>query len=198
MSKSLGNTILLKDLRKEQHPETVKYAMLQNSYHNDTNFSDNIFKEAENHIYSFHKTIKAVEDTFKTTSAVNTEIEKEFNESMNDDFNTARAIGNLFKYFKTINQKLKANDDSALADVKAIKEAYSILGLFVNNSNDVIAYVENKNTADIPQEVKDLAEARKEAKANKDYAKADEIRSQITALGYVVKDSKDGYTIEKA
>ena len=198
MSKSLGNTILLKDLRKEQHPETVKYAMLQNSYHNDTNFSDNIFKEAENHIYSFHKTIKAVEDAFKTTSAINTEIEKEFNDSMNDDFNTAKAIGNLFKYFKTINQKLKANDDSALADVKAIKEAYSILGLFVNDSKEVIAYVENKNKADIPQEVVDLAEARKEAKANKDYAKADEIRSQITALGYVVKDSKDGYTIEKA
>lgn len=198
MSKSLGNTILLKDLRKEQHPETVKYAMLQNSYHNDTNFSDNIFKEAENHIYSFHKTIKAVEDAFKTTSTINTEIEKEFNDSMNDDFNTAKAIGNLFKYFKTINQKLKANDDSALADVKAIKEAYSILGLFVNDSKEVIAYVENKNKTDIPQEVVDLAEARKEAKANKDYAKADEIRSQITAFGYVVKDSKDGYTIEKA
>ena len=197
MSKSLGNTILLKDLRKEQHPETVKYAMLQNSYHNDTNFSADIFKEAENHIYSFHKTIKAVEDTFKTTNSENTEIQNEFNESMNDDFNTARAIGNLFKYFKVVNQKLKANDDSALADIKAIKEAYSILGLFVNDSTEVISYVENKNKADIPQEVVSLAEARKEAKQNKDYAKADELRAQITSLGYVVKDSKDGYTIEK-
>lgn len=197
MSKSLGNTILLKDLRKEQHPETVKFAMLQNSYHNDINFTDNLFKEAEEHIYNFHKTIKLVEETFKTTNATNTEIMTEFNECMNDDFNTAKTLGNLFKYFKTINQKLKENDSSALADVNAIKEAYSILGLFVNNSNDVIAYIENKYKADIPAEVISLAEQRKEAKQNKNYALADELRAKINNLGYNIKDSKENYTIEK-
>lgn len=197
MSKSLGNTILLKDLRKEQHPETVKFAMLQNSYHNDINFTDNLFKEAEEHIYNFHKTIKLVEDTFKTTNATNTEIMAEFNECMNDDFNTAKTLGNLFKYFKTINQKLKENDNSALADVKAIKEAYSILGLFINNSEDVITYIDNKYKADIPAEVISLAEQRKEAKQNKNYALADELREKINNLGYNIKDSKENYTIEK-
>ncbi len=197
MSKSIGNTILLKDLRKEQHPETVKFAMLTNSYHNDINFTDALFKEAENHILTFHKTIKAVEDKFKTTTAVNTEIDKAFNESMNDDFNTAKAIGNLFGYFKIVNQKLKANDDSSLADIKAIKETYSLLGLFVNNSDEVIAYIENKNTSPVPEEVKKLAEERAKAKIEKNYSLADELRAKITELGYSVKDSKDGYTVEK-
>jgi len=197
MSKSLGNTILLSDLRKEYHPEVVKFAMLQNSYHNDTNFTDSLFKEAENHILSFHKTIKAVEDTFKSTKSVNTEINAAFDASMNDDFNTAKALGNLFGYFKTINQKLKNNDDSALADIKAIKETYSLLGLFVNDSNEVIAQIESKQKVDIPEEVQNLAKDRANAKAEKNYALADELRAKITVLGYTVKDSKDGYTIEK-
>ena len=197
MSKSLGNTILLSDLRKEYHPEVVKFAMLQNSYHNDTNFTDSLFKEAENHILSFHKTIKEVEDTFKSTKSVNTEVNTAFDASMNDDFNTAKALGNLFGYFKTINQKLKNNDDSALADIKAIKETYSLLGLFVNDSNEVIAQIESKQKVDIPEEVQNLAKDRANAKAEKNYALADELRAKITALGYTVKDSKDGYTIEK-
>ena len=197
MSKSLGNTILLKDLRKEQHPEVVKFAMLQNSYHNDVNFTDSLFKEAENHILSFHKTIKAVENKFKSTNAVNAEIDKAFNEGMNDDFNTAKVLGNLHAYFKTINQKLNANDDSALADVKAIKETYSLLGLFVNKSEDVIAYIENKYITPIPEEIKKLAEQRANAKKEKNYTFADELRAKITTLGYTIKDNKDGYTIEK-
>lgn len=197
MSKSLGNTILLTDLRKNEHPEVVKFAMLQNSYHNDINFTDSLFKEAENHILSFHKTIKAVEDKFSATSSVNTEIDKEFNLCMDDDFNTAKALANLYGYFKTINQKLAANDDSALADVKAIKETYALLGLFVNDSKSVIEYIENKAQKDVPEEVKALAEERAQAKQDKNWAKADELRAKITALGFTVKDSKDGYSIEK-
>ena len=197
MSKSLGNTILLKDLRQNQHPEVVKFAMLQNSYHNDINFTDSLFKDAENHILAFHKTIKAVEDKFKATNATNDQIDKDFNECMNDDFNTAKAIANLYGYFKTINQKIQSNDDSALADVQAIKETYSLLGFFVNEPSEVIAYIENKQQINVPEEVKILAEERAKAKAEKNWSKADELRAKITELGYTIKDSKDGYSIEK-
>lgn len=197
MSKSLGNTILLKDLRKKEHPEVVKFAMLQNSYHNDINFTDELFKEAEKHILEFYKTIDVVESKFKTTSQKSNEIDKEFNECMDDDFNTAKAIANLYGYFKTINQKLKNNDDSALADVEAIKQTYSLLGLFVNPTKEVINFIENKVQNEIPDEVKALAEERIKAKQEKNYALADELRAKIQTLGFAVKDSKDGYSIEK-
>ena len=104
MSKSLGNTILLKDLRKTEHPEVVKFAMLQNSYHNDINFTNELFSDAETHLFSFYKTIKAVESKFTSTDKTNSEIDKEFNECMDDDFNTAKALANLYKYFKVIHQ----------------------------------------------------------------------------------------------
>lgn len=197
MSKSLGNSILLCDLRKEQHPETVKLAMLQNSYHNDINLTDDLFKECEKHIYDFHKTIYVVEQKFTSTTAVNEKIDAEFNMCMDDDFNAAKAIANLYGYFKEIGKKLAANDDSALADVKAIKQTYSLLGLFVNPSKDVIAFIENKAKSDIPQEVSILAAKRAEAKSQKNWAEADALRAQITALGYAIKDSKDGYEIVK-
>lgn len=197
MSKSLGNTILLKDLRKTEHPETVKFAMLSNSYRNDINFTNELFREAEQHMYSFYKMIKSVEEKFKDTDTENNEILKEFNECMDDDFNTAKALGNLFKYFKVINQKLNNSDSSALSDVRAIKEAYSILGLFVNDSESFIKFVEKKNEVKIPEKIKNLAEERWQARLNKDWAKSDELRNRLAELGYLVKDSKDGYELLK-
>lgn len=197
MSKSLGNSILLCDLRKEQHPETVKFAMLQNSYHNDINITDDLFKESEKHILDFHKIINAVEQKFSSTSAINEKIDDEFNSCMDDDFNAAKAIANLYGYFKEISKKLAANDDSALADVRAIKQTYSLLGLFINPSKDVIAFIENKAKANVPSEVSALAAKRAEAKSQKNWAEADALRAQITALGYAIKDSKDGYEIVK-
>lgn len=197
MSKSLGNTILLCDLRKSQHPEVVKFAMLQNSYHNDINFTDELFRESEKHILDFHKIINAVEEKFNSTSAVNIQIDAEFNACMDDDFNTAKALANLYGYFKEINKKLAAGDDSALADVKAIKETYSLLGLFVNPSKDVIAFIENKLKSAIPAEIQELAAKRAEAKAQKNWAEADALRAKISERGFMIKDSKDGYEIVK-
>ena len=76
-----------------------------------------------------------------------------------------------------------------------------MLGLFKCEPKDFIAYYEQKQKAKegaIPQEVLDLVEQRKVAKANKDWASADAIRAKINELGYVVKDTKDGSFAEKA
>ncbi len=196
MSKSLGNSIILEDLKQKYHPEVVKFALLQNSYRSDLNLTDAVFAQAEKHIYAFHKTLLAVEEKYQITDEVNGEYEKLVDEAMQDDFNSPKAFSYLFDIFKTMQKKLAENDKSVIADYNGVKKAYKILGLFVNDSRQVITFIDNK-AGDIPQQVQDLAEKRWQAKQNKDWATADALRNQLDLLGYTIKDNKDGFVISK-
>lgn len=197
MSKSLSNGITLDELLAAYHVETLKFAMLQTNYHNDINITPEFFPEAEKHMLRFHKIILEVEQKFGKGKFTGGEIENNFNSAMDDDFNTARAIADLFGYFKNIQTKFAANDKSAADDVATIKHVFGLLGLFVNPSDEVIKFYENKQKSDIPQNVQNLAEERWVAKQNKDWAKADALRAELDQLGYTIKDSKEGYEITK-
>lgn len=196
MSKSLGNSITLADLRKKHHPEVVKFTLLQNSYRSDLNLTDAVFEQSEKHLYNFHTILREVENKFDITDVVNTEYESMVDEAMRDDFNSPKALSYLFNIFKTMQKKIDNNDVSVVEDYNGVKVAYKILGLFVNNSQQFIDFV-NSKADDIPGEVKDLAEQRWQAKLNKDYKKADELRAQLLNIGYEILDSKDGYKITK-
>ncbi len=198
MSKSLGNSLFLKDLLDQYSQETIKLALLQTNYRGDINVTDNLFPDADKHLYEFYKIINAVEEKFGESEALSTNIDLEFNKAMDDDFNTALAISNLYGYFKAIKQKLNSNDDGALADVNQIRKTYSLIGLFKTSAKDFIAYFEAKNEKEeIPAEVKAIADERFVARQNKDWAKSDELRDKLSTLGYLVKDSKEGYELIK-
>jgi cysteinyl-tRNA synthetase len=157
-----------------------------------------LFSDAEKHLYDFYKIIEEVAKRGENNGELNKEIDVDFDNAMQDDFNTALALSNLFGYFKKIKAKLNANDLSCIADVNQIVKTYSLLGIFTENAKDFIAFVDAKNGDNaIPEEVITLCEERKQAKKNKDFALADEIRNKILSLGYVVKDTREGYQIEK-
>ena len=200
MSKSLGNSLLLEDLLKKYTNEAVKFALLQNNYRNDINITDGLFPEAEKHLTEFYKVIKAVEDKFGKGEAGNPAIDEKFNADMDEDFNTALALSELFGLFKKISAKLAANDKTAADDVLQIRKTYSLLGLFKKNADDYLKEVAAKNPesgAELPAEVAALAEKRWAAKLSKSWAEADALRAEIDKLGYTVKDGKDGYTVSK-
>ena len=200
MSKSLGNSLLLADLLKEYKPDTIKYALLQTNYRGDINITDDLFPEADKHVYGFYKVLDDVQKSGLTSDKESKWIDDGFNRAMDDDFNTAKALADLFGIFKGIKSKLKAGDSDAVADANQVVKTYSLLGLFKEKPQDFVAYYEAKQAqkeSDIPKEVLDLVEQRRIAKQNKDWAKADELRAQITALGYAVKDTKDGSFAEK-
>lgn len=203
MSKSLGNSILLADLLDKYSPETVKYALLQTNYRGDINITDNLFPDADKHMYEFYKVLDEVDKSGLQADGGNDAIDAEFNKAMDDDFNTAKALADLFGYFKQIKSKLKAGDASAVADARQLRKTYGLLGFFRHNPAEFIAYYEAKQADEkanllVPEDVKELAEKRFEAKKEKNWAVADKLRLDIMALGYIIKDSKDGYTIEKA
>ena len=199
MSKSLGNSLLLKDLLDKYSAETIKLALLQTNYRGDINVTDNLFPEAQKHLLDFYGVFASAIKSNIEIFGENETIDKEFNACMDDDFNTALAISNLYGYFKKIKSKINQGDKTAGADLNQIKKTYSLLGLFKANAIEFIQKYQVKESAnvDIPKEVIDIAEERLVARKNKDWAKSDELRDKLSSMGYVIKDSKDGYTLEK-
>ena len=198
MSKSLGNSLFLKDLLDSYSPETIKFALLQTNYRGDINVTDNLFPDAEKHLYDFYTVIKQVQDKFGALKGENADIDNAFNNAMDDDFNTALAISNLFGLFKSARAKVASGDNSVVADVAQIINTYSLIGLFTTDASAFInAYDVKHPKEEIPAEVVELAEQRVVARQNKDWAKSDELRDKIAELGYLVKDSKDGYSLSK-
>ncbi len=195
MSKSLGNSLLLSDLLDEYSPEALKFALLSSSYRNDVNITDTLFADAEAHLGRFYALIRKAEEAFPQETGMEAEIAKKFDEAMSDDFNAALALSDLFGYFKEVARLLAAGDSRARRITNQIRQTYSLLGLF---KKDAGAYLARYAKADeIPAEVRAVAEARKAARANKDWAKSDELREKLKEMGYAVKDGKDGYELTK-
>ena len=218
MSKSLGNSLLLAELLEKYSDEAIKFALLQTNYRNDINITDDLFPDAEKHLYDFYSVLavtenligsfKGMELTIDNEAAIRAaeytqKIEDEFNACMGDDFNTALALSNLFGYFKDMKKWLnEGKTGGAFAAISAsvqIRRTYGLLGLFVKNAKEYKAWYEAQNatTEEIPAEVQAVAEERWAARQNRDWAKSDELRAKLTEMGYAVKDSKTGYELTK-
>ncbi len=199
MSKSLGNSLLLAELLEKYTDEAVKFALLQTNYRNDINITDDLFPEAERHILEFYKALAAADELGLNVNeggmvAVKY-VDEEFNACMNDDFNTALALSNLFGYFKELKKLTSAKDSKAAALAAQIRETYALLGFFQKDAKAFVAHFDKGE--EIPAEVEAIAKERWEARLAKDWAKSDELRAKLAELGYAVKDSKEGYTLTK-
>lgn len=199
MSKSLGNSLLLEDLLKKYTNEAIKFALLQTNYRNDINVTDNLFPDAEKHLTDFYRVISAVESKYGKGKDGNPAIDGRFDGCMDDDFNTALALSDLFGLFKKVSAKLAAGDATCADDVAQIKKTYSLLGIFKKEAAEYLAEVESKaqSGGEIPEDIKQLAEKRWQAKKQRNWAEADALRAELDKLGYTVKDGKDGYEIIK-
>ena len=196
MSKSLGNSLLLGDLLDKYSSDALKFALLSGNYRNDINITDDLFPSAEAHLVRFYTFIDRAEKAFPNETGKEAEIDRRFDAAMEDDFNTALALSDLFGYFKEVARLLDANDPKARRITNQIRETYALLGLFKKDPAKYLAAYGEKE-ADVPAEVKAVAEERFAARKAKDWAKSDELREKLKSLGYAVKDSKDGYALEK-
>lgn len=195
MSKSLGNGILLEDLLKEYNSDVIKITLLQNQYRSDINVIDGIFDQYEGKVYSIYKLIKLVKEYGLSVNKESDEYKKivlEFEEEMDNDFNTATVISNLFNYVTLINKAIKEKDfEKATNLVGAIVDIYGVLGLFNQEADLVIKSIKNKhlNRNNILEEyINKMIDDRKGFKANKDYQSADKIRDELLEKGISIKD----------
>lgn len=175
MSKSLGNLYTINDLKAKGYDAEVfrffyflaHYSKQQNFTFDSLDMAKNTLKSIKN-LASEHKNGTAVVDT--------SAYEAEFLESINDDLNMPRAIATVLKMLK---------EERSQNVYTTLEKFNTVLGLNLEEENQ------------IPAEVQEKAEARWQAKKNKDFATADALRQEIDNLGYVVKDTREGYQILK-
>jgi cysteinyl-tRNA synthetase len=212
MSKSLHNSLTVKDALAKYNKEVIKYMLMQKHYASTVDINDAEFLLAEKHMYYFYNTINEIDKILSLTPAnedivnndVLAKIEPDFVEAMDDDFNTAEAYANLFaimKYLNTIIQDKKMEIQTKSNILKAIKDKiimlYNILSIFEEKPNEFINDLKNKylNKLNISsEEIENQIQERVAAKQNKDYALADSIRNELDAKGIVLLDSKEGTT----
>ena len=199
MSKSLGNSLLLADLLNAYSDEAIKFALLQTNYRNDINITNELFPEAEKHLIGFYELLQKADESSLTATAGDEEeakrVDQEFNACMDDDFNTALALSNLFGYFKTLKKALADNSGLAVAYAKQLRETYALLGLFTKQPSVYLSAHAKEES--IPDAVRAVAEERWQARLARDWAKSDELRDTLAGMGYAVKDSKTGYELVK-
>ena len=192
MSKSLGNFFTVRDVANEYGYEPIRFMMVSAHYRSPINYSKDVIKAAvsslerlytcRDNIDFMRGNLKDGEKTADFIAACDNKRQK-FNDVMDDDLNTADAVAALFELVKDINTHLNSgNATKADAEYAAEKfdEMTGILGILYNRK------------AAAPEEVMALAEERAQARKNKDWAKADELRAKITELGYAVEDTQSG------
>ncbi len=211
MSKSLGNSLTIKQALELYNPEVIRYAIVSKSYSSDIDLGEGEFALAEKHLYYFYNTMKSINNFLagntgreEVENDVADKIEAKFREAMDDDFNTPVAVASLFSDFKYVNNLLK--DSKITTDEKAyilekirneIVRCYSVIGLFKEDINDLIYSLKKKYINKLGLNVDDInkkIEERAQAKADRNYSVADEIRSQLDSIGIIVNDSKEGTT----
>lgn len=203
MGKSLGNFITLdefftgnhKSLEQAYSPMTIRFFILQAHYRSTVDFSNEALQASEKGML---RLMEAFDNIARikpaTTSTVDIEsLREKCYEAMNDDLNTPIVISYLFEATTLINKALTGDESFTQADIDAITSLFKtfmfeIMGM-VEESKAGGANVEAYSKA-----VDMLLELRQQAKANKDWATSDKIRNELQALGFEVKDGKEGTT----
>jgi cysteinyl-tRNA synthetase len=195
MSKSLGNFFTIRDILKKYDPEVLRFFVLSTHYRSPINFSEEQLREARKGLGRLYQAARENDtphpagqgtgqgqDRAPAALAEYGSYEKEFLEYMDDDFNSAGALGVLFT-LATVANRDKSPEAAAL-----LKKLGGILGLLQDAPPE----------AEIPAEITALAGQRLAAKKARDFALADKLRAEITARGYSIKDTPQGFEITPA
>lgn len=221
MSKSLGNIFPVKEILKNYHPEVLRLFMLQSHYRSPVDYSDDSLAEARTSLIRCYTTLKLMKDLkgklesdSSSASSKNPEtvenylgrfeklIEK-FDEAMDDDFNTAQALGHVFDMIRLTNnfivdEKNIASSDKTriLAETTKVFDHFgTVLGVLQSDADHFFASdkeTELRKRGLNIDEIESLVRQRESARKEKDWARADAIRKELAVLHIVLKDSPHG------
>ena len=201
MSKSLGNFFTVRDILKEYNPEDIRMFMLSAHYRSPVNFSRDMVAQAHaslQRLYTARENLlflkknvpdRELADDEKALLARVKEYAARFDAAMDDDLNTADAIGAIFEIVRDANVSL--NEQSAKAAVEGVLntllELTGVLGLLMKAAEE-----------GLPAEIQQMADERAQARKEKNWKRSDELRDALAAAGYIVKDTPQGQNITKA
>lgn len=201
MSKSLGNFFTVREIGEKYDLQVLRFFMLNAHYRSPLNFSAELMEASKNALDRIVTCVDQLkhllenaqgEEISEAERALLPEIEgyvKKYEESMEDDFNTADAIAAVFELVKFTNTQ--AGSGSTKAFVKLLFDKITglcdILGLLVNKKEEVL-----------DSDVERLIEERQAARKAKDFVRADEIRDQLASMGIILKDTREGVQWKRA
>jgi cysteinyl-tRNA synthetase len=178
MSKSAGNFYTLRDLiEKDISPLAFRYWLYTGHYRTRVNFTIEAVEGGAKALTRLHDAYKALGSDIGT---INTEYSQQLKDAMDDDLNTSKGLALMWELLKDNN--LTPEDKKA-----TLLDFDNVFGFNLSNLKEL----------DIPENVKQLVENRETARLNKDWDKSDEIRAEIQALGYEVKDTESGPVISE-
>ena len=201
MSKSLGNFFTVREIGEKYDLQVLRFFMLQAHYRSPLNFSAELMEAAKNGLerirtaaanLTYLKDNAKVADMTEAEAVLVTEsrtfVEK-FKTAMEDDFNTADAISAVFELVKFCNQN--TSEDSSEKFVTSLygtlEQLCNVLGIIVTQEQEML-----------DSEIEAMIEARQQARKNKDFAKADEIRDELLAKGILLEDTREGVKWKRA
>lgn len=211
MSKSLNNFLTIRDLLKIYPAEAVRLFVLSSHYRSPLDYTEQNIQNAVLGLKRFYQTKKRLMDflnqphDFSILPEVEDKIiqfKNEVGEALEDDFNTAKIVGAVFELIRFWNKSLDEQVFTAKSQVYQFldfinNDVAAVLGIFGGDAQEVLAQMNQMvlNVSEIAEEeILDLISKRQQAKKNKDYKLADEIRQALQAKGVKLKDSADGLT----
>ena len=193
MSKSLGNFVLVHDNLKKHDPEVLRFFMLSVHYRHPINYSEELLQNAKNGLERLRTSITNLKHRQKASTNLTeddskwlAEIEKFYNqfiEEMDDDFNTANAISVLFELSKSANYYLMEKVTSTkVIDryLEVFEQLFQVLG-FSTEKEEIL-----------DEEIERLIEERNEARKNRNFQRADEIRDYLKSINIILEDTPQG------
>jgi cysteinyl-tRNA synthetase len=207
MGKSYNNQIRLTEmfsghhplLQKAYSPMTIRFFILQTHYRSTLDFSNEALQAAEKglkRLWEAYENLKKITASEKTASdaELDGKVKKHLldcDDNMNDDFNTAKVLANLFELVPVINS---IKDKHIPAETLG-SETIGMMQTYFENYLEKILGLKSEHESDnskLAHVLDLLIELRREARAKKDYSTSDKIRNQLSSLGIQLKDEKDG------
>ena len=200
MSKSLGNFKTVRDLLQHYDGEVLRFLILSGHYRGPIDFGPDILTQSQNGLARMRNAKSNLKHLIATGEGTMTDAEKEalagfdkyrtqFVEVMDDDLNTADAISAVFELVTAINTAVKdgATKEFAQKALDVLMELTTVLGLLQQDPEEAAEEIE--------PEVQALIDERQAARKAKDFARADEIRDQLKAMGITLKDTPQGVQV---
>lgn len=188
MSKSLGNFFTVRDVLAKYPAEVVRYLLVASHYRSPINYSDQGLDQAASALERLYLALRGI-NAAEAKDLINSRYERAFREAMDDDFNSAEAMGVLFDLARELNKAKE--QDAVLAGqlAKLLLKLAGVLGILQGNAEEFL----QRGAQDVDAALIDgLIAQRKQARADKNWALADQIRDQLGAMKVVVEDGSDG------
>ena len=186
MSKSLGNFFTVREVLEQYDAEVVRYFILTSHYRSPLNYSEEQLDQAKNTLTKFYSALRDVEIDNTVDWQQDSKFAQRFKTAMDDDFNTALALSVMSDVRQVLNKAQEQQNAEQKNYCASLLVSFGrVLGLFQQTADAFLAGASDDDVT----EIEDLINQRNQARVDKDWTKADQVRDKLTAMGIILEDA---------